>query len=101
MRCWMRWCWAVDSPSPSPQTVLLVLIVGGLISLLLSARPAPASQLATPASGPTDGSLGGATVALPLNAGTAVFSNPAQLSVLPPLLLERRTGHPLSSHLRE
>ena len=84
MRCWKRWCWVVDSPSSSPRTVLLGLIVGGLISLLLSARPAPASQLAVPSSGPTDGSLGGATVALPTNASTAVFSNPAQLGVLPP-----------------
>ena len=51
--------------------------------LACSTFSAHASQLAIPASGPTDAALAGTTVALPMNASTALFHNPAQLSLLP------------------
>ena len=86
MRCWKRCLRVVDFPRHSARTNPLRLIIFCLISLLLVARPAQASQLGIPASGPTDGGLAGNVVALPMNAGTAVFNNPAQLSLLPPSL---------------
>ena len=51
--------------------------------LACSTLSAHASQLSTPGGGPTDGSMAGTVVALPMNASTALFHNPAQLSLLP------------------
>ncbi len=79
MRCWKRRSQVADFSR-------VWLIIFCFISLLLTARPVQASQLGVPANGPTDGGLGGNVVALPMNASTAVFNNPAQLSVLPPSL---------------
>lgn len=42
-----------------------------------------ASQLVTPTAGPQDASLAGNVVALPLNPVSALFHNPAQLTLLP------------------
>jgi len=44
---------------------------------------AHASQLAIPASGAADAALAGTTVALPQNVSSALFHNPAHLSLLP------------------
>ena len=63
------------------RTVYVVLLT------IISAQGLPlhgqASQLAPPAAGPQDASLAGNTVALPLNAASALFHNPAQLTLLP------------------
>lgn len=56
------------------------LVVVGIGLLLSQAR---ASQLTVPAVGPSDSMLGGNVVALPLNPLTALFHNPAQLTLLP------------------
>ena len=62
-----------------------LLRVGLSLSVLAcSVLSAHASQLTLPASTPTDAGLAGNTVALPMNVSTALFHNPAQLSLLPP-----------------
>src|SRR5215475_9281352 len=56
---------------------LVVVSIGPLMS------QAQSSQLTLPAAGPSDSMLGGNVVALPLNPLTALFHNPAQLTLLP------------------
>ena len=62
----------------SPVTILLCLA-----TLFLCPLVARASQLTLPAVGAADVGLSGNAVALPLNVTSALFHNPAQLSLLP------------------
>jgi hypothetical protein len=58
----------------------VVLTMVGLLGLPVRG---PASQLVPPTAGPQDASLAGNVVALPLNPASALFHNPAQLTLLP------------------
>lgn len=51
--------------------------------LAYNTLPAHTSQLAIPASGAADAALAGTTVAFPQNVSSALFHNPAHLSLLP------------------
>lgn len=84
MRCWKHCSRVADFLRCSARTGTLGRILRCTVGLLLAAQPLWASQLGVPASSPSDGALGGNTVALPMNASTALFNNPAQLSLLPP-----------------
>ena len=62
---------------------LCLSILWVLIISTVNPSSAGASGLTNPALGAADGVMGGNVVALPINAATALFHNPAQLSLLP------------------
>lgn len=59
------------------------VIMLAMVSMLGSPSRGQAAQLVFPAAGPEEGSLAGNAVALPLNPISALFHNPAQLTLLP------------------
>ncbi len=65
----------------SGRTVCAVILTA--IGLLALPSRGQASQLVPPAVGAQDASLAGNVVALPLNPASALFHNPAQLTLLP------------------
>jgi long-chain fatty acid transport protein len=62
---------------------LLCLVVLPLLSICLLSTRGEGSYLGVPATGPEDGAMEGNVVALPLNPESALFHNPAQLTLLP------------------
>ena len=62
---------------------LLCLVILTVLGLNLPTAPGEASYLVTGAASPEDGAMEGNVVALPLNSVSALFHNPAQLTLLP------------------